>query len=127
MTINDRRSRSGPRVARQRSARQRSFVDAVRAGVPVDAAGHVVAMDRLGAEQNLVFEIGCCRVALSYLMEVDAIDARDPREFARVVRALTSALTAAVRLQRQIEMEGGSDTSEALTALLLELGTGGES
>lgn len=122
MTVNDRRQRTGKDAMKERTARSRAFARAVRSGVPLDAAGLVVAMDTLGAELNLVFEIGCCRLMLGRLYEVDALEADDPRELARVIRALNAALTAAVRVQRQIELEGGSNTSEALTALLLEMG-----
>lgn len=104
-----------------RERRAAAFASAVRGGL-LDGGGRglVLAVDELGAERSLAFEIGVCRLLMSRLLTVDGLEG-DARRLARALGALQRALSAAVRLQWQIEAEGGSSMSAALTALLIEL------
>jgi len=83
--------------------------------------GLVVAMRELGRERGLVFEVGCCRLASQRLAMVDLLEG-DMRRVTAAMRRVNSALVRVSRLQAVIAAEGGATSSEALTALLLELG-----
>lgn len=105
-----------------REDRSAAFAAAARRGVITgESRGVITLVAELGRELNLVLEIGCCRLMMQRLMAIDGLDG-DARKLAKSLRALNRALTGAMRLQWVIQSEGGSSASEALTALLADLG-----
>lgn len=106
---------------RAREHRSAAFARGVRAGVTSDALGLMVAAAELGRERGVAFEVGCCRLAARRLALVDLLDGEPTRVIA-ALRRVNSALVRASRLQAVSVAEGGATSSEALTALLLEMG-----